>query len=109
MGIRWQFVEKEHGDDVRWSWRALHPDGTLRSSPHPLPSYGAAVHDAIRHGFMPAEHDWSVTSGRSIVQYYFRQGAAVVQSRRPTRRTARPDPAPPSPPPLPGPGIRRRR
>jgi hypothetical protein len=109
MGIRWQFTEKDSGDDVSWTWRALHPDGSLRTSSGAFPSYGAAVHDAICHGFMPSEHDWSVASGRSVINYHFSDNPSVVATRRPSRPAARGAPTPPSPRPVPGGSVTRRK
>jgi hypothetical protein len=111
MGIRWQFLEKETGDDVSWTWRALHPDGTLSDSRQAFPSYGAAVHDAIRHGFMPSEQDWSVTSGRSVVNYHFSANPPAITSRRPGKPAGpgEPESQPPPRPVSGGSATRRKR
>jgi hypothetical protein len=69
MAIRWQFVETARARYVSWTWRVLLADGTTSSSTQSFETYGVAIHDAIRHGFLPSEHEWSVISGTGIAQF----------------------------------------
>ena len=70
MAIRWQFVERAEDRDVAWTWRVLFADGTTKASSLSFASYGVAVHDAIRQGFLPSEHDWSVVSTSGTARFH---------------------------------------
>ena len=78
MGIRWQFLEAAKGRDVSWTWRVLLADGSTNSSTRSFETYGAAIHDAIHHGFLPSEHEWSVISGTGIARFLCGHDPVIV-------------------------------
>jgi hypothetical protein len=90
MAIRWQFVERAEDRDVAWTWRVLFADGTITVSSHSFASYGIAVHDAIRHGFLPSEHDWAVVSSAGTARFHCGNDPVMVTGgaspSRPRRR-----------------------
>jgi hypothetical protein len=59
---RWDFIREPNR---KYSWRA-HPQG-LRSHA-PLPDFGAAVEDAMAHGFSPAKHYYAVHTTLSSIR-----------------------------------------
>jgi hypothetical protein len=75
MPSRWCF--KEHQIRERyWTWSQVTTDGSVvRTSEQHFPDYGAAVCEAIRHGFRPTEDEWVVESLKSNA--YFRRGRSV--------------------------------
>ena len=80
MAIRWQFVETARGRDVSWTWRVLLADGTTNASLQSFETYGVAVHDAIRHGFFPSEHEWSIISGAGVAHFHCGHDPVMVTS-----------------------------
>jgi hypothetical protein len=112
MAIRWQFVEAARGRDVSWTWRVVLADGSTDSSTQSFETYGVAIHDALRHGFLPSEHEWSVISSTGIARFLCGHDPVIVagstglrfERRKTVRRRAgdasrEPDTSPPRPAP----------
>lgn len=62
MAVRWQFIEDREADRACWTWCVLLLDGTIERQSQRFNTYGAAVGDAIRHGFRPSQHHWIVVT-----------------------------------------------
>src|SRR5687768_13738602 len=64
----WQFVEVEGGKGG-WTWRVVATSTGIETASHPHPNYGAAVMDAIRHGFQPGSDQWNVIPADGGARY----------------------------------------
>lgn len=53
----WEIISHE-GTDCRYSWRCIGIGDFIIDSSEPFDSYGAALSDAIKHGFDPNVHHW---------------------------------------------------
>lgn len=53
----WEVISHE-GTDHAYSWRRIGIGDVIVDSSPPFKSYGAALADAIRHGFNPEIHHW---------------------------------------------------
>ena len=76
MAIRWQFIEDHEHGEISWAWRLMGADETIEQHSPQFSNYGAAVNDAIRHGFRPPEQHWIVVTPGTIT--HFRHGAKPV-------------------------------
>ena len=66
--VSWAFVH--HAESSQWTWRQLSVDGSIAHISSPLFDFGAAVVDAIRHGFRPKEHHWIVTNTNGTTHFH---------------------------------------
>ena len=53
----WEVISHE-GTDHAYSWRCIGLGDVIIDSSQPFNTYGAALADAIRHGFNPEIHHW---------------------------------------------------
>ena len=53
----WEVISHE-GTDQAYSWRCIGVGDFIIESSPPFQTYGAALSDAIRHGFNPEIHHW---------------------------------------------------
>ena len=58
--VNWAFIN--HVEGSLWTWRQLSIDGSIAHISSPLQDFGAAISDAIKHGFRPKEDHWVVTN-----------------------------------------------
>lgn len=66
----WQFMEVTDGGGERtWTWRAVGTSTGIETAAHPHPNYGAAVMDAIKHGFLPSIDRWVVTTAAGVTRF----------------------------------------
>jgi hypothetical protein len=65
----WQFMEVADGSAGIWTWRVLGPGGNLEGTSEPHRNYGAAVTDAIRHGFLPSNDHWAVITSAGVTRF----------------------------------------
>ena len=56
----WEFIAEN--DIHHWTWRSTGEDGSELASEYHGLSFGAALGDAVAHGFNPATDRWQVTS-----------------------------------------------
>src|SRR5262245_12266062 len=56
--VAWEFVL----DPIvrTWKWRELDGDGSMAQVSESLEALSIAIDDAIRHGFVPPAHVWSI-------------------------------------------------
>ena len=66
--VNWAFIN--HGEESEWTWRQLSFDGSIAHISSPLQDFGAAVSDAIKHGFRPKEHHWVVTNRTGTTHFH---------------------------------------
>ena len=59
---QWEFLQAENGS---WAWRRSDM-GTVSNSHKSL---GAALSDALGHGFSPSRHHWLVVDRLSVVRF----------------------------------------
>ena len=69
MATRWWFTEYATPRPPRWGWRTLAVDGSIERQSGEFENYGAAVHDAIVHGFRPDEDHWAIESTHLITHF----------------------------------------
>jgi hypothetical protein len=65
----WQFMEVVDGGPNVWTWRVLGPSGNLEKNSEPHGNYGAAVMDAIKHGFLPSNDHWIVITSTGVTRF----------------------------------------
>jgi hypothetical protein len=65
----WQFMEATDASGGTWAWRVVATATGIETSSHPHPNYGAAVTDAIRHGFVPGSDQWVVVTPAGITRF----------------------------------------
>jgi hypothetical protein len=65
----WQFMEVTDGGPGVWTWRVLGPAGNFEDVSEPHRNYGAAVTDAIRHGFLPSNDHWVVITSAGVTHF----------------------------------------
>lgn len=78
----WHFVEVKNDGLSTWTWRTIGLTGGVKSVSLPQPDYGAAVTDAILHGFRPSEHKWLVLTPNGITQFEPGQQVVIHPQRR---------------------------
>src|SRR5262245_46052175 len=66
--VSWSFNYDVH--EGRWTWRQLSIDGSIAHISSAFSDYGAAVVDAIKHGFRPREHHWVVMNRTGITHFH---------------------------------------
>jgi hypothetical protein len=76
MAVRWQFIEERENAETCWTWRIMVMDGALQTQSQRFKTYGAAVGDAIRNGFRPNRHYWTVVTRHTAT--HFRPGEPQV-------------------------------
>ena len=59
---RWEF---QHTDDGTWAWRRL--DTNACSNSHK--AFGAALTNALVHGFNPTLHQWVIEDRLSVTRF----------------------------------------
>jgi hypothetical protein len=59
--VAWELI-CHNGDNHAWTWRRLGVDGSIEQTSAPLGDFGAAVGDALKHGFSPKTQHWIVKS-----------------------------------------------
>ena len=74
--MEWRFF---HDDTDKWTWQRvdavnLHPP---RSSNHK--SFGSALSDAMRRGFIPSRHIWVVEDYCSITRFALGEPPQIVK------------------------------
>ena len=69
LPIQWQFVEISDGKGRQWLWRRLVISGEIAATSQTFEDFGAAIHDAIAHGFKPSHERW-VTLYMTGVTYF---------------------------------------
>lgn len=85
----WQFVQVENGAAGAWTWRVVATSTGIETASHPHSNYGAAVMDAIRHGFQPGTDQWVVVTQAGTTRFEpsgtapEREKAERAQSSRP--------------------------
>jgi hypothetical protein len=62
-------MEVTDSGSVVWTWRLAGPSSGVETSPHSYPNYGAAVMDAIKHGFQPSADHWTVITSAGITRF----------------------------------------
>src|SRR5688572_7662805 len=67
--VQWQFVEVSAAPKSRWYWRKFLASSALETLSEEFSDYGLAVSDALRHGFKPKRHPWSVVTPRATTHY----------------------------------------
>ena len=65
----WQFMEVTVGGPAVWTWRVLGPAGNFEDVSEPHRNYGSAVTDAIKHGFLPSNEHWVVTTAAGVTRF----------------------------------------
>jgi hypothetical protein len=75
----WQFMEVVDGGPSTWTWRVLGPSGNLETTSEPHRNYGAAVTDAIRHGFLPSNDHWVVITSAGVTRF---EPAGTTRARK---------------------------
>jgi hypothetical protein len=65
----WQFMETRDPGSAAWTWRVVGTSTGIETAAHPHPNYGAAVTDAIRHGFVPGNDQWVVVTPAGITRF----------------------------------------
>ena len=53
----WEVISHEGGERT-YSWRCIGSGDLIIDASPPFPTYGAALSDAIKHGFDPKVHHW---------------------------------------------------
>jgi hypothetical protein len=66
--LNWAFIG--HAKKNQWTWRQLSIDGSIAHISSPLSDFGAAISDAIKHGFRPKEHHWVVTNKTGTTHFH---------------------------------------
>jgi hypothetical protein len=77
MPTRWWFKESIAVYPSRWTWRTLNVDGSVDQQSAEFGSYGAAVQDALTHGFHPSDDDWAIESAR-LTSHFASQKRVVL-------------------------------
>jgi hypothetical protein len=54
----WEVISHECANECTYSWRCIGVGDVIIDSSPPFSSYGAALSDAIKHGFEPKLHRW---------------------------------------------------
>jgi hypothetical protein len=87
---RWKF--KQHRENPRsyWTWSLLAVDGTIETISGSLADYGAAIHDAVNHGFRPTEDHWIVESIYYTTHYARGKQAVIVRPDYDSGMTSQP-------------------
>jgi hypothetical protein len=67
--VQWQFVEVSAAPKSRWYWRKFLASSALETVSEEFSDYGLAVSDALRHGFKPKRHHWSVVTPNATTHY----------------------------------------
>jgi hypothetical protein len=62
-------VEAGDGNSGVWTWRVLGPAGNLEATSEPHMNYGAAVTNAIQHGFLPSSDHWAVITRAGVTRF----------------------------------------
>ena len=76
--VQWQFVKQSD----QWVWRCLLADGTVDNmSALSYRDYAVAVNDAIRHGFSPSRHHWSILTATGITHFEVGRPAVFIPAR----------------------------
>ena len=57
-----QWAFRHHADPEAWSWERYDVKGELVDRSVTFATFGKAITDAIRNGFLPREHQWKVIS-----------------------------------------------
>ena len=90
--VNWAFIHDVNGKDA-WTWRRLKFDGSIALTSSRLSDFGAAVSDALNHGFRPQEHHWMVQNNNWTT--HFHPGATPIlvppdsQAVKPTNGSTR--------------------
>ncbi len=84
----WQFMEVADGGPGVWTWRVLGPAGNLEATSEPQRNYGAAVTDAIKHGFLPSNDHWVVITPAGVTRF---EPTASTRERRGLERARPPE------------------
>jgi hypothetical protein len=56
----WEFLQDRQTES--WTWRRSGFDGAIARISEPFPNYGAVVVNAIKAGFCPKEHRYTVST-----------------------------------------------
>jgi hypothetical protein len=67
--VQWQFVEVSAIPRSRWFWRKLLGSDALETVSAEFSDYGLAVCDALRRGFKPKRHHWSIVTANATTYY----------------------------------------
>ena len=62
---RWRFINDGSG----WTWQRVNGEKGRAVSAEPHKSFGAALNDALHHGFRPRVHVWTVDDDRTHTIY----------------------------------------
>jgi hypothetical protein len=79
---RWTFRQQREAGRSYWTWTLLAADGSIDTISGSLSDYGAAIHDAVNHGFRPTEDHWVVKSIYYTTHYERGKRAVIVGEQR---------------------------
>lgn len=68
MPVDWELVH-DTGTGHTWTWHRLRKDGSIELTSSRLPDFGAAVDDALKHGFNPNDQHWVVRSKSLMTRF----------------------------------------
>jgi hypothetical protein len=77
-----QWTFRHHADNEAWSWQRCDVQGKVIERASNFPTFGKAITDAIKKGFLPNEHQWKVLT-RYTEQSFPGSTPPTLESRLP--------------------------
>lgn len=91
MNARWQFFETRGNGQPGWSWRRIVEGKAEITSASSFRDFGAAMRDAMAHGFQPKSDSWSSITSDGVMHFHAGERHAAQDLAHPPRPPREPD------------------